>query len=249
MATVSVRYIVDNVEAAITFYTTHLGFTVEMHPAPGFALLAREELRLLLNAPGVGGAGQAMPDGQLPKAGGWNRIQLRVTDLASLYSSLKSAGAKFRNEITQGQGGKQVLLQDPAGNLIELFEPGKRASAANKPVFRGVFLTSENPQITARFYRDVALLELEEVGSVNDYRYWKSDKNSVQLAIHDARKFADYTFPAFQESNTTHLYFQIDSQQEFLDHLRTQNVEPAAIDAIVVTVVDPDGRKVMFGTA
>ncbi len=124
MATVSVRYIVHDVDAAIGFYTGHLGFTVEQHPAPGFAMLARGDLRLLLNAPtGPGGAAQAMPDGRRPEPGGWNRIQLQVADLAAEVESLRAAGAQFRNEIVTGRGGKQILLDDPAGNPVELFEP------------------------------------------------------------------------------------------------------------------------------
>jgi len=126
MGTVSVRYIVDDVEAAIAFYTEHLGFGVDLHPAPGFALLSRGDLRLLLNAPGAGGAGQAMPDGRRPEPGGWNRIQLQVDDLASQVQTLRNAGAHFRNDIVTGQGGKQILLEDPAGNLIELFEPPRK---------------------------------------------------------------------------------------------------------------------------
>ncbi len=122
MGTVSVRYIVDDVEAAIAFYTQHLDFNVHMHPAPGFAMLSRGDLRLLLNAPGAGGAGQAMPDGRRPEPGGWNRIQLQVDDLAKEVQALRKAGARFRNDIVTGQGGKQILLEDPAGNAIELFE-------------------------------------------------------------------------------------------------------------------------------
>lgn len=125
MATVSVRYIVDDVDAAIRFYTSHLGFNVEMHPAPGFAMLSRGALRLLLNAPGAGGAGETMPDGRRPEPGGWNRIQLSVEGLERLVSELRAAGAKFRNDIAKGNGGKQILLEDPAGNCIELFEPYK----------------------------------------------------------------------------------------------------------------------------
>ena len=123
MTTVSVRYIVDDVEAAISFYTKHLDFRVDLHPAPGFAMLSRGNLRLLLNAPGAGGAGQAMPDGRKPAPGGWNRIQIEVADLASKVETLRQAGAHFRNDIVTGNGGKQVLLDDPAGNCIELFEP------------------------------------------------------------------------------------------------------------------------------
>ena len=124
VATISVRYIVNDVEAAIEFYTEHLGFGVEVHPAPGFAALSRGDLRLLLNAPGAGGAGQAMPDGRKPEPGGWNRIQLEVQDLAAEVESLRNSGAAhFRNEIIGGRGGKQILLEDPSGNLIELFEP------------------------------------------------------------------------------------------------------------------------------
>jgi catechol 2,3-dioxygenase-like lactoylglutathione lyase family enzyme len=124
MATVSVRYIVDDVDAAIAFYTQRLGFRVEVHPGPGFAILSRGDLRLLLNAPtGPGGAAQPMPDGRTPEPGGWNRIQLEVDDLAGEVETLRNAGAQFRNEIVTGRGGKQILLDDPAGNPIELFEP------------------------------------------------------------------------------------------------------------------------------
>ena len=124
MTTVNVRYIVRDVEEAITFYTAHLGFDVQMHPGPSFARLARGDLRLLLNAVGgSGGAAQAMPDGRRPEPGGWNRIQIEVRDLPALVEQLRSAGAQFRNDIVSGNGGKQILLDDPSGNPIELFEP------------------------------------------------------------------------------------------------------------------------------
>jgi catechol 2,3-dioxygenase-like lactoylglutathione lyase family enzyme len=123
MASVSVRYIVDDVDAAIEFYTRHLGFSLELHPAASFAILSRGELRLLLSAPsGPGGASQPMPDGRRPEPGGWNRIQLQSEDLDGLVASLRGAGARFRNDIVSGIGGKQILLEDPAGNPIELFE-------------------------------------------------------------------------------------------------------------------------------
>jgi hypothetical protein len=118
-----------------------------------------------------------------------------------------------------------------------------------KTVLRGIFLTSENPDQTANFYRTVAGLDLEEIGSADTYRYWKIDKEGVQLAIHDAEKFADYTHPVQRDSNVTHLYFQVASQPQFLEHLKTMQVDPISTDDVVVTVVDPDGRKVMFGTA
>lgn len=120
---VTMRYIVNDVDAAIAFYTKLLGFDVEQHPAPGFASLSRGNLRLLLNKPGAGGAGQAMPDGRKPEPGGWNRIQLEVPQLEETVKSLREAGARFRNEIVAGNGGKQILLDDPSGNPIELFEP------------------------------------------------------------------------------------------------------------------------------
>jgi catechol 2,3-dioxygenase-like lactoylglutathione lyase family enzyme len=124
MAPVSVRYIVDDVDAAVAFYTERLGFRVEIRPAPSFAIVSRGDLRLLLNAPtGPGGAAQPMPDGRRPAPGGWNRIQLQVDDLAREVESLREAGAHFRNDIVTGMGGKQILLDDPAGNPIELFEP------------------------------------------------------------------------------------------------------------------------------
>lgn len=123
MSPVSVRYIVADVPAAVDFYTNLLGFQPAMPPGPGFAALSRGDLRLLLNQPGAGGAGQAMPDGTLPQPGGWNRIQIQVDDLETFVAELNEAGAHFRNEIVAGRGGKQILLQDPSGNLIELFEP------------------------------------------------------------------------------------------------------------------------------
>ena len=123
MSAVSVRYIVDDVDAAIRFYTERLGFTVELHPAPGFAMLVRGDLRLLVNAAGgPGGAAQPMPDGRRPEPGGWNRIQLQVDDLEREVERLRQAGAQFRNDIVTGFGGKQILLEDSAGNPIELFE-------------------------------------------------------------------------------------------------------------------------------
>ena len=129
MGSVSVRYIVEDVEAALAFYTQRLGFEVEMHPAPGFASLVHGDLRLLLNAPsGPGGAAQPMPDGRRPEPGGWNRIQLEVDDLAGEVDSLRQAGARFRNEIVAGKGGQQILLEDPSGNPIELFEPSQPPS-------------------------------------------------------------------------------------------------------------------------
>jgi len=126
MPTVWVRYIVNDVDAAIEFYS-RLGFKLDMHPAPPFAALSKGELQLLLSAPsGQGGGGQAMPDGRRPEPGGWNRIQIRVQDLAHEVATLKGAGAHFRNDIVTGIGGKQILLDDPSGNPIELFEPAPR---------------------------------------------------------------------------------------------------------------------------
>jgi catechol 2,3-dioxygenase-like lactoylglutathione lyase family enzyme len=123
MSKVGVRYIVNDVEIAIPFYTGMLGFKLDMHPAPGFASLSRGDLQLLLNRPGAGGAGQAMPAGQHPAPGGWNRIQIEVEDLEATVEKLKGAGARFRNEIVSGNGGKQILVEDPSGNAIELFQP------------------------------------------------------------------------------------------------------------------------------
>jgi catechol 2,3-dioxygenase-like lactoylglutathione lyase family enzyme len=124
MASASVRYIVNDVEAAASFYVQHLGFKAETKPAQGFAMLSRGDLRLLLNSPGGGGAaGQSMPDGRRPEPGGWNRMQLEVEDLQGLVEALRKAGARFRNDIVEGRGGKQILLDDPSGNCVELFQP------------------------------------------------------------------------------------------------------------------------------
>jgi catechol 2,3-dioxygenase-like lactoylglutathione lyase family enzyme len=123
MSKVNVRYIMSDVDAAIPFYVDTLGFKLDMHPAPGFARLSLGDLQLFLNRPGAGGAGQAMPDGQTPAPGGWNRIQIEVEDIEATASKLKDAGGRFRNEIVTGNGGKQILIEDPSGNPIELFQP------------------------------------------------------------------------------------------------------------------------------
>jgi catechol 2,3-dioxygenase-like lactoylglutathione lyase family enzyme len=126
METVSVRYIVDNIDTAVRFYTELLGFELRMQPGGGFAMLTRGSLRLLLNtATGPGGASQPMPDGRRPEPGGWNRIQFEVDDLAREVDRLRGRGARFGNDIVSGIGGKQILLEDPAGNLVELFESGR----------------------------------------------------------------------------------------------------------------------------
>jgi catechol 2,3-dioxygenase-like lactoylglutathione lyase family enzyme len=120
---VTVRYIVDDVDSCISFYTEMLGFRLVMHPAPEFAMLSRGNLRLLLSKPGgKGGGGQIMADGAIPTPGGWNRFELEVDDLNATVAELKARNAQFRNEIITGIGGKQILLKDPSGNLIELFQ-------------------------------------------------------------------------------------------------------------------------------
>jgi catechol 2,3-dioxygenase-like lactoylglutathione lyase family enzyme len=121
---ISVRYIVNDVDAAIPFYSGMLDFKVDMHAGPGFASLSRGDLRLLLNKPGGGGgAGQAMPDGSVPAPGGWLRFQVEVPDIEATVAKLKSSGIMFRSEVITGFGGKQVLVNDPSGNPVELFQP------------------------------------------------------------------------------------------------------------------------------
>jgi catechol 2,3-dioxygenase-like lactoylglutathione lyase family enzyme len=120
----TVRYFVDDVDAALSFYGNQLGFEEVMHPAPTFAMLSRGPLRLVLSAPGGGpGGGAAMPDGTLPQPGGWNRFQIEVEDLEATVAELRRRGASFRNEIVTGIGGNQILVEDPSGNLVELFQP------------------------------------------------------------------------------------------------------------------------------
>ena len=128
MATVNVRYMVDDVEAAITFYTKHFGFKVLSNAAPAFADVARGDLRLLLSGP-TSSAGRPMPDGRRPGPGGWNRIHFIVEDIAGEVKQLRAAGVRFRNEIVTGPGGSQILLEDPSGNPIELFQPARRGPA------------------------------------------------------------------------------------------------------------------------
>jgi catechol 2,3-dioxygenase-like lactoylglutathione lyase family enzyme len=119
----AVRYIVDDIEAAVAFYVEMLGFKVAMHVKGAFASLKLESFQLFINKPGAGGAGQSMSDGEVPSPGGWNRFQITVLDLEETVETLKSKNARFRNEIVHGIGGDQILLQDPSGNLVELFEP------------------------------------------------------------------------------------------------------------------------------
>ena len=134
MAKVSVRYIVDDVDAAIGFYCGELGFHEDMHPAPTFAMLSHGDLRLVLSAPGGGpGGGAAMPDGTVPEPGGWNRFQLQVEDLEGTVAQLREHGARFRNEIVEGVGGKQILVEDPAGNPVELFQPTRPEARLSNP--------------------------------------------------------------------------------------------------------------------
>ena len=123
-AIVNVRYMVDDVEAAIKWYVDHLGFSLLSNHAPAFADVKLGQLRLLLSGP-TSSAGRPMPDGEKPRPGGWNRIHLIVDDLAAEVARLRAAGVQFRNEIVTGPGGSQILLQDPAGNLVELFQPAR----------------------------------------------------------------------------------------------------------------------------
>jgi catechol 2,3-dioxygenase-like lactoylglutathione lyase family enzyme len=127
MATVSVRYIVDDVDAALDFYCRLLDFQEVMHPVPTFAMVSRGDLRLALSQPGGGpGGGAAMPDGTLPQPGGWNRFQLEVDDLEASVARLREQGARFRSDIITGVGGNQILVEDPAGNPVELFQPTRQ---------------------------------------------------------------------------------------------------------------------------
>jgi catechol 2,3-dioxygenase-like lactoylglutathione lyase family enzyme len=123
--TVNVRYMVDDVEAAVAWYTGHLGFTLLSNHAPAFADVTRGSLRLLLSGP-TSSAGRPMPDGERPGPGGWNRIHLVVDDLAAETARMRAAGLRFRNDVVTGPGGSQILLIDPSGNLVELFQPARR---------------------------------------------------------------------------------------------------------------------------
>jgi catechol 2,3-dioxygenase-like lactoylglutathione lyase family enzyme len=125
MTTVNVRYMVDDVDAAVAFYTAHLGFTLISKTAPAFADVARDDLRLLLSGPSSS-AGRPMPDGRRPAPGGWNRIHLIVEDLSAEVDRLRAAGIHFRNDIVTGPGGSQILLEDPSGNPVELFQPRRQ---------------------------------------------------------------------------------------------------------------------------
>jgi catechol 2,3-dioxygenase-like lactoylglutathione lyase family enzyme len=127
----TVRYIVDDVDAALDFYRGHLGFEEVMHPAPTFAMLRRDDLRLLLSVPsGQGGGGQVLADGRRPEPGGWNRFSLEVSDLVDVVERLRRAGVRFRSDLVHGIGGDQILLEDPSGNPVELFQPTRPEGAS-----------------------------------------------------------------------------------------------------------------------
>lgn len=124
MGRVLFRYIVNDVDAAIDFYTKQLNFKLDMHPAPEFAMLSTGDFKLVLSKPSnLGGGGQAMPSGTMQTPGGWNRISVEIDDIAATVERLKGNGCKFRNEIVTGVGGKQILVEDPSGNAVELFQP------------------------------------------------------------------------------------------------------------------------------
>jgi catechol 2,3-dioxygenase-like lactoylglutathione lyase family enzyme len=125
MSTVSIRYMIDDVPAAVKFYTTHLGFALDMDASPAFASVSRDGVRLLLSGKTSSGR-QAMPDGREPVPGGWNRIHIQVDDLEAEVRRLRQAGLKFRNDIVKGPGGSQILLDDPSGNPVELFQLKKK---------------------------------------------------------------------------------------------------------------------------
>lgn len=138
----NVRYIVTDVEVAIAFYKDILEFEVEIQGGTGFARLALGDLRLNINRPGAGGAGASMPDGRVPAPGGWNRIMVEVDDLEATVATMRRRGAAFRNDIVIGNGGKQILLEDPSGNAIELFQPFVPGSSEAPSTARGTRDTS-----------------------------------------------------------------------------------------------------------
>jgi catechol 2,3-dioxygenase-like lactoylglutathione lyase family enzyme len=125
VSTVNVRYVVDDVDAAIAFYTEHLGFSLLSSASPAFAAVVRDDLRLLLSGP-KSSAGRPMPDGRQPEPGGWNRIEFVVDDIAAEVERLRAAGVGFRSDVVRGPGGSQIVFDDPSGNPIELFEPADR---------------------------------------------------------------------------------------------------------------------------
>ena len=135
MATVQVRYIVHDVDAAIAFYTEHLAFREVMHPGPGFAMLVRGDLRLVLSRPSGPntGGGSTLPDGTTPEPGGWNRFAVEVDDVAATVERLRAAGVRFRGDVIRGTGGNQALAEDPSGNPIEIFEPIQRTAQLESP--------------------------------------------------------------------------------------------------------------------
>jgi len=175
MSNIHIRYFVEDVQSAIEFYTAFLGFEADMQPAPGFAVLKRDHMRLFLNQSGAGSAGQQMPDGEKPKPGGWNRIQIQVEDLDSLYKDLKSNKTVFRSSIIEGIGGNQVILEDPSGNPIELFEPKKKTRPSNSYKPKGY--STITPYLAIK-NADQLVGFLKKVFNAEEHRLMRGDDGS-----------------------------------------------------------------------
>ncbi len=174
----SIRYIVDDVESSIDFYTTYLGFQVQIHPAPGFAALDLGGIRLLLNQPEAGGAGQDLQDGRTPKPGGWYRIQLQTNDLKSFYDRLQEKGVNFVYEIVEGKGGMQVLLEDPSGNIIEIFESNEKESSDDRnETFQPEGYSSVTPNLAIRKADNLASF-LKKIFNATEHRLWREEDGS-----------------------------------------------------------------------
>jgi tRNA-Thr(GGU) m(6)t(6)A37 methyltransferase TsaA len=193
VTTVSIRYIVDDVDAAIAFYCGHLGFSVQMHPAPTFAMLTRGALRLVLSAPGGGpGGGQPMPDGTLPEPGGWNRFAIEIDDLEDTVARLRAGGARFRNDVVTGVGGKQILIEDPSGNLVELFEPTRAEAHLGDPA--GAPSSAETYQVRPIGWVESTLIDLADAPNQGDQGApdaWLVINPAVREGIRDLRVGSD----------------------------------------------------------
>lgn len=249
MATVQVRYIVNDVDAAIAFYCQHLGFAEVMHPAPAFAMLTRGDLRLVLSAPNpAGGGGQSMPDGRKPEPGGWNRFGIDVSDLAGAVESLRKAGIHFRNEIVTGVGGKQILVEDPSGNPIELFEPTRPEARLESPTdFKEFYRLTElawnefsrgNPEPAKSLYS-----HREDVTLANPFgpavRGWKEVSRALEYASSRFREGEFVGAGQIAEHATAGLACLVDLEHWKAKIGERKNVE--AFDLRVTTILRREG--------
>ncbi len=250
MATVQIRYIVRDLDSAVAFYTSQLGFAIQMHRPPSFAMLTRGDLRLVLSVPNPqAGGGQPMPDGRQQEPGGWNRFAIEVDDLPAMVERLRAAGARFRNEMVIGVGGNQILVEDPSGNPIELFQPTIAAAqlATRRIVNSRCVLAVRDLKLSTEYYVDV-LGFIRDPIDADGWSFLSRDNFRVMLGEcrdeRPASELGDHSYFA---------YWNIDGVDAFYREVAARGalVGPAPADKPwglrEFTLRTPDGHRITCG--